>query len=189
MCMGDVVKKPEESGNPRKNAYIHHCEVVEQRMYYAVCLNRIEKTDRNALSGDHERCMRAMRRGECPALKMHLEEIDAGKAIYVIDRTIEPMKDNGNHMFMQDIERQNAETWEKQDVKFPFPPIKKIVNKFLNKDEKPIQKPKKPKTLLESIESGSNDNLAKAVSKAASEENKGGNSLREIAKQMMENRD
>jgi hypothetical protein len=74
------------SADSKRNAHCFDCHLVEQRMHYVVCLDRIKKEKSDNLSRSLAVCSRAIGRGDCPAVIMQKEEIAKGQAIYFVDR-------------------------------------------------------------------------------------------------------
>jgi hypothetical protein len=83
----DIEIYPVDASKQGGNAcYVDTCQVVGSRPAYAACLSRIQlRADGKSLPSQPE-CATAINRGECPAQAMRKEEIDAGQAIYFINR-------------------------------------------------------------------------------------------------------
>lgn len=77
---------PVEASATGKNAYMHACDIVQQRVPFAACCIRIQDRKAGRLSKELATCSAAIGKRECPAMAMRQRELDAGKAIYFIDR-------------------------------------------------------------------------------------------------------
>lgn len=80
------INKPELSEDGKRNAYNHHCEVVGHMRSYAVCLHLCKSRKEGRLSAIYADCSVAIGKKRCPALSMHAEEKEAGRALYFIER-------------------------------------------------------------------------------------------------------
>jgi hypothetical protein len=76
----------ESSADGKRNAFHHHCAIVQGNKPYAVCLHLCEKRKQKALPVIYSDCSAAIGRKACPALKMRKEEIEKGHAIYFKER-------------------------------------------------------------------------------------------------------
>lgn len=76
---------PVEMSAKGSNAYHHGCDVTGHRAGYCVCVNKLlayEAGRRDFL----EECVRGIQYGTCPAKIMRKREVEAGMAIYYVDR-------------------------------------------------------------------------------------------------------
>lgn len=83
----EVKEHPPEMSAAGRNAYYHSCGLTEQQRHFAACRHTImavERGDENILND--EICVKAIKHGNCPAQKMHQQELDAGKALYFEER-------------------------------------------------------------------------------------------------------
>ena len=66
-----------------KNSFYHSCDHVGHSKNFSVCRNimMLHAKGKTPIAG-YEPCFAAVEKGKCPAIKMHKEEIDAGRALY-----------------------------------------------------------------------------------------------------------
>lgn len=66
-----------------KNSFYHTCDHVGHNKNFSVCRNimMLHAKGKKPIAG-YEQCFAAVAKGKCPAIKMHQEEIDVGRALY-----------------------------------------------------------------------------------------------------------
>lgn len=77
-------ENPVEKSRAGSNVVFHYCDPLERRASYAGCLHTLDAVEegRGDLVPD---CQAAIAAGTCPARKMRLEELRAGRALYYVD--------------------------------------------------------------------------------------------------------
>lgn len=80
------IHPPELSGDPKRNSFYLHCQVVEQMRPYAVCLHLCDERKDGRLDAIYADCSAAIGKKRCPALLMRQQEKEACKAIYFKER-------------------------------------------------------------------------------------------------------
>lgn len=84
----ELIAEPNDLSMSRSgfNTVFHHCDIYQGRPSYASCLHVIELTmekgDDFTLRPD---CSKAIRERNCPAVKMRMEELKAGHALFFVD--------------------------------------------------------------------------------------------------------
>lgn len=76
----------ELSADGKRNAHHHICLHTGNRPAYAVCLHLCSERKKGRLREIYSECSAVIGKGECVALKMRKEEIEAGRAIYFEER-------------------------------------------------------------------------------------------------------
>ena len=76
----------EASEDGKRNAYAHCCPVVGHFRHYAVCLHLNKQRKDGRLEVLYADCSAAIGKKRCPATDMRKEELEAGKAIYFVER-------------------------------------------------------------------------------------------------------
>lgn len=78
-------ENPKQASFSGSNAYYHQCDVYEGRANYAVCLHTMA-----AVAGKRvtlaSGCQEAIEKRTCPAIAMRGQEVQAGRALFFIDR-------------------------------------------------------------------------------------------------------
>lgn len=87
----DETKMIEDSANSKTNAYVFHCGPIDQRRFYASCLNIINEVGNSKLEPLYGDCFDAIKKRTCPAVAMRKEETTAGRAIYFSEKQMVEM--------------------------------------------------------------------------------------------------
>lgn len=83
----DPDSHPIEASESGQNAhYCDHCNHAGHKPSYAACLHKIKLRKSGRLNTIWSDCSAAIGRKDCQALAMRKQEIDAGKALFFIDR-------------------------------------------------------------------------------------------------------
>ena len=79
---------PVEASGWGKNSYYHHCDIHGWQVNFAVCVTLLKRAEEGNTSslGTYTHCIDKIKRGECPAVKMRQQEIEAGEALYYLPR-------------------------------------------------------------------------------------------------------
>lgn len=81
-----LIFPPEKSMSGRNSIY-QFCDERQQQVSYAVCLHTLKKIEDGTMPKDQfVECQRAYTHDNCPAKKMRAQEIDAGQALFFIER-------------------------------------------------------------------------------------------------------
>lgn len=81
-----LIFPPEKSMSGRNSIY-QFCDERQQQVSYAVCLHTLKKIEDGTMPRDQfVECQRAYTHNNCPAKKMRAQEIDAGQALFFIER-------------------------------------------------------------------------------------------------------
>lgn len=82
---------PVDASRSGRNTVYHHCDQIERRTSYAVCLFTIDAHEKGKLRPDSE-CYQHIQRGECRAVGFRQQEIEAGRALFYQERQISVVK-------------------------------------------------------------------------------------------------
>lgn len=75
---------PLEASSWGKNSYYHHCDHLNSRVNFSVCMHVMGKWEDNekVTSSLYGSCCDRLEDGQCPALAMRKEELEAGESLY-----------------------------------------------------------------------------------------------------------
>ena len=82
---------PVDASRSGRNTVYHHCDQIERRTSYAVCLFTLAAHEKGKLRPDSE-CYQHIQRGECKAVGYRQQEIEAGRALFYQERQISTVK-------------------------------------------------------------------------------------------------
>lgn len=78
----------ELSADGKRNAFVHHCAILNQRRSYAVCLHLCGERKKGRLDVTYSDCSTQIGKKLCPALKMRKQEVEAGHALFFEERKV-----------------------------------------------------------------------------------------------------